>query len=125
MARRKRAATRKTSGILAERARVAGIRAHNARLFAAINQRFLGGKERRLSFNAAKIQRVRRKGRIANPRLAIFKARGRAHDREYDYREGGIGRLTAITSKLPARGAFNRLHPRGHDGRFVRKKVGR
>ena len=123
-ARRRRSTTRKTTSF-GSKARRAGLLAHNARLGAAVNRRNTGETKYQLGFNAAKIQRVRRKGRIANPRTAHFKARGLAIALEHGGYRGSEYRITAIPSKLSPRGAFERLHPRGHDGRFIRKRVGR
>lgn len=115
-ARRRRAGTRKTAGVKQAALKRAGLLAHNRRLGAAVSARQSTPKQA-MGFNEARIQRVRRRGRIANPRTAVHRARGRELAGN-EHRQGL--RLTAIRSKLIPLSAGARRYKRDSRGRFSR-----
>lgn len=120
MARRKRTSTRKTTGVRQAGLKQAGIAAHNIRLGSAVSRRNMSGRTMQ-SFNEARIGRVRRKARVANPRTAALRQRGR------ELSAGSTTMLRAIPSKLSKRSfstrtniRAGRVYKRDRRGRFAR-----
>jgi hypothetical protein len=125
-ARRKRATVQRGASIKASRFKAAGIRAHNIRLGSAIAARnspynLEHTKKRSMGLAEARMTRLRRKVRAANPRLHARRNAGRGVLQHAINRGDGGRYLRGDPSRIARRP--KRMYKRDSRGRF--SKTGR